>query len=407
MVDPERADDVRSPRRAAAWLVTMCFVSWSAATAASAIARERRPTATAPAPSDRSATEIGVERVGRRADADVGAGAPARSRRAPASRLQSMQSDAHGYASSRSSAISPPQFAHIPYVPSSIRSSAASISCEHLRRVLLERVVDLAVERRRRRLGEVVVARPRSTSSSSAAGMILAEVLDRAARRARAPRAAAARNWSVSMLMRVVLSARAAAAADASRRSMSAGPSPVSSTILSRAAVARDDRRRRCAGRASASASSRSDRVVRAAVLGRRGDAHLPRVAVPADDPALGRTGADAQPQPSGGRGDHRPSVSGELRRLGSAATSARGRAGRVGLLGLDARAPPGAARGSAATRGRAARSRRARCRCTARASACASVRISSASRRACSFISADARSAETSVVRSSASSSR
>src|SRR5581483_801386 len=45
-----------------------------------------------------------------------------------ASRLQSMQSDAQGYASRRSGAISPPQRVHVPYVPFSMRSRDASIA---------------------------------------------------------------------------------------------------------------------------------------------------------------------------------------------------------------------------------------------------------------------------------------
>ena len=43
-------------------------------------------------------------------------------------RLQSMQREAQGFASRRSTGISRPQFVHVPYVPSSIRFSAASIS---------------------------------------------------------------------------------------------------------------------------------------------------------------------------------------------------------------------------------------------------------------------------------------
>src|SRR2546422_10623607 len=43
-------------------------------------------------------------------------------------RLQSMQSVAQGRASSRSTAIGSPQFVQTPYVPSSMRFNAASIS---------------------------------------------------------------------------------------------------------------------------------------------------------------------------------------------------------------------------------------------------------------------------------------
>ena len=67
------------------------------------------------------------ERVGRGSDADVDRARVVDSVTALASRWQSMQSVAHGIASSRSSAIGFPQFAQVPYVPSSIRASAASI----------------------------------------------------------------------------------------------------------------------------------------------------------------------------------------------------------------------------------------------------------------------------------------
>ena len=90
----------------------MCFVSWSAATAASAIAA-----------SPSQCVGTGAERPLRdgerrepvrcRPHADVGRPyRPVHPR--SASRLQSMQSDAHGYASSRSAEISRPQFSHVP-----------------------------------------------------------------------------------------------------------------------------------------------------------------------------------------------------------------------------------------------------------------------------------------------------
>ena len=43
-------------------------------------------------------------------------------------RASSMQSEAHGYASRRAGAISLPHALHLPYVPPSMRLSAASIS---------------------------------------------------------------------------------------------------------------------------------------------------------------------------------------------------------------------------------------------------------------------------------------
>ena len=67
------------------------------------------------------------EPVGRRAHADIGA--PGGLRHAlSAFRASSMQSDAHGWISRRSTPMSFPQTAHVPYVPSSIRFNAASIS---------------------------------------------------------------------------------------------------------------------------------------------------------------------------------------------------------------------------------------------------------------------------------------
>ena len=84
--------------------------------------------------------------------------------------------------------------------------------------------------------------------------------------------------------------------ADDRRRSASAGPTPVSSTILSRAAVSRDERQ--CAARHREHVGEQPEhRVVRASVLGRRGDADLPGLAVPADDRSTAGTGTHAQPQ--------------------------------------------------------------------------------------------------------------
>ena len=106
---------------------TTCFVSWSAATAATTIAA--RPTHwRSPAPSGRSPA-----RIGRRAFVDdptrtsSGSDVTAGGLVHRASRLaSSMQSVVHGTASSRSTGISLPQTSQRPYSPDSIRSSAFS-----------------------------------------------------------------------------------------------------------------------------------------------------------------------------------------------------------------------------------------------------------------------------------------
>ena len=70
---------------------------------------------------------------------------------------------------------------------------------------------------------------------------------------------------------------------------MRAGPTPVNSTILSRApwpeTIVTASR-----GDAQCLRDESHDRVVRASVLGRRGDTYLPRIAVTTDD--LGPAGA-------------------------------------------------------------------------------------------------------------------
>src|SRR5260370_31046775 len=129
---------------------------------------------------------------------------------------------------------------------------------EHVTGVLLEREVDLPVERGRRRLREMVVAcggdlldlvveRPR---------MIVAEVRDRLRHPLALLEERNAELLRIDAHERLSFRPRSGAEADASRRSASAGPSPVSSTILSRppwpetsATASR--------GSASASASSR------------------------------------------------------------------------------------------------------------------------------------------------------
>ena len=201
-------------------------------------------------------------------------------------------------------AISLPQLAHVPYVPSSIRC---------------ERGVDL--RRAPARSSPRACSRSRGRASRSRSRRDGC----RSRRRSPRPRRRAMPGWSsrrlaiarstrsrssssvvrkrsVSMLMRRrSFLPRSAADADARRRSTSAGPSPVSSTILSLAAVARNERERVARHRERLGEQAQHG-VVRASVLGRRGDAHLPRVSVPADDLRAARAGADAQPHSCGRR---------------------------------------------------------------------------------------------------------
>ena len=116
----------------------------------------------------------------------------------------------------------------------SIRSSAPSISLEHLLGVLAERVVDLAVERRRRGVAEMIVACSGDLLRLviDRARVLFAQVVDRVLH-ALALLQQLVRNRSVSMLM-LVGPFCSIVRGDARRRSMSAGPTPVSSTILSR-----------------------------------------------------------------------------------------------------------------------------------------------------------------------------
>src|SRR5581483_11387605 len=108
---------------------------------------------------------------------------------------------------------------------------------EHSRRVLLERVVDLAIERDRRRLREVVVLRRRDLLDLvvQPAGMVLAQVRDRAFDPLALVEQKRAKTIGVDAHERLSFLPRYDDDADASRRSIKAGPTPVSSMILSRA----------------------------------------------------------------------------------------------------------------------------------------------------------------------------
>ena len=95
------------------WLTTMCFVSWSPASAARAIASEPDPLLRARVQRAASARH-GGQRVRRRADADVDVTRRRLAQPRSSKRLQSMQCVAHGIAASRSSAIGLPQLRHVP-----------------------------------------------------------------------------------------------------------------------------------------------------------------------------------------------------------------------------------------------------------------------------------------------------
>ena len=99
-----------------------------------------------PAANERVATETGHPAVRGRPDADVRDRGRARFSLAPPGACSSMHSVAYGIASSRSSPIGLPQRAQVPNVPVVDRPQGGVDLLEHVRRVLLERVVELAVD---------------------------------------------------------------------------------------------------------------------------------------------------------------------------------------------------------------------------------------------------------------------
>ena len=227
VVDRERPDTCVASS-SASWLATMCFVSWSATTAATATAASpihcRRPAA-----SERSATEIGVNAsVSSRRDVDARARL---AQRAPACACPRCRGSPTGSASSRSASIGLPQ-------RSQQAVGAVVDACE--RRVdrgratpgvLLERLVDLAVDGRSPwsarwlsalgRVDLVVGARRRA---------LVVQVLDRADD----PLALLQEQRAELLGVDVDASCASFPAVTASR-SASSGSRPVSSTTLSRA----------------------------------------------------------------------------------------------------------------------------------------------------------------------------
>src|SRR5207248_1683958 len=107
---------------------------------------------------------------------------------------------------------------------------------EHLLRVVAERVVDLSTERRSRGLGEVVVVRRRSFLDLvvERAAMLVAERRERVLDPPALVEKRIAKVLGVDARHRLSFLPRPSPAAEARRRSISAGPIPVSSTIFSR-----------------------------------------------------------------------------------------------------------------------------------------------------------------------------
>ena len=281
VMDGERAEHVRRSPSSASYVATSCFVSWSATTRRDRDGGEAEPLRGSRASDARGGRD---RRRGRRSTSRRGRRQPRRlaSPRLLGWRWSSMQSVAHGRASSRSAPIGLPQRSHLPYVPSSIRSSAAWIAASTVLGVLLEAVVELAVERLRRRVAGVVVEPPEivAVSSSMRARVLvlelssacydalallqeqLAEMVDVDARHAR-PSLGRSRGGARSRRL-----------------------SPSSSTSLSRA-CARDDRTSPPAARACRRAVRRPPRS-RGHARARR-DADLPGVAMATHDPGRAR----------------------------------------------------------------------------------------------------------------------
>src|SRR5690348_8524562 len=105
----------------------------------------------------------------------------------------------------------------------------------HLLGILAERVVDLAAECRACGVADVVVARARDLLGLvvDRPGMTRLQVGDRSLNAAALLEERSAELVDVDGHDRLSFLLRSGAAAEARRRSMSAGPSPVSSTILS------------------------------------------------------------------------------------------------------------------------------------------------------------------------------
>ena len=256
-----------------------------------------------------------AQRVRRRADADVeprrrlAAGRLGQPRRASARRRCRASSTER--ASSRSCGISLPQTAQVPYVPASMRASASSISRSWLSRVLLEAVVELAVVASRVAVSARWLSLLEDYELPDLVVMVVPAELVMLDRRAQ-PLAALEQRAPGSGRCRCssgLLSARRGEPSlDLRRRE--AGQLD---DLVSRAA-ARNERHARARQRERLG-EQREHGLVRAPALGRRGDAHLPGVAVAADDRRPRRAGRDAQPQPCGSR--HASKDSGATRRAG------------------------------------------------------------------------------------------
>ena len=253
---------------------------------------------------------------------------------------------------------------------------------------------------------------------SSSSGMIPSAAASRRSRSA----TSSARRASRSMR-------HGRSSSSASRRSASSAETPRNSTTLSRPDAPETTATSR--GRQAESRREElDDGVVRPAALGRGCDTHLPGFAVAADDCGALRTGHDADTEADRaglhGPKDRRASADEPMHTRAAALVVGRALARRLGfgVRGSDASACAGrrvaSSGGTSSTTSSADRSnarirrtspsRRSlspiASRSTRRASVFASPMITSPSRRACSRMSCEARSAETSVARRSDSSS-
>ena len=388
MVDRERADDLRPPRRARA----------GSRRCASSAGRRRRPRAR-PAPSADPLRGAGGERalgdrdrrepvapIRRRRRGSSGASlhqpAPAR---AACSRCRASPRAAPRGAPRRSacrSAAQRPVRAGVD--PRERRVDLA----EHVLVVLLERVVDLAVERHGRRVGEMVVDRRLVGLVLERAAFSLVEVVDRADDALPLLEQAAAEALDVDRLI----------AAPPSRRSASSAAMPRSSTTLSRPRRPATSVTLR-AGRSRSASSCRTASFARPR-SGAARHAHLPGLAVPADDPVRAGSGRDAKRRRVVGSAIRRQYRSRSLRPPGGLRRSCRRPRARRPRPRRAPREQRARMRGAASSRALALG---AASRVIARASAWASSTIASASRlRLVAHVRAAARSAESSVVRSS-----
>ena len=273
-------------------LVTTCFVTWSATTAATATAA-RPAHCHAPAPSERSATETGASPF---------VDEPTRTSRCStvAQPSAALVVDAEARPWDRGQALLADRLAAelagaVGAVVDALQRGVDLV--ERLLRALLEALVELAVVRDGRHVGEVVVVAAAADLAElvlDAARVLLVQEGDRAVQPGALGLAAAsgtrpcrcASLWSPFPRR----SPPRAAARSRPGRCRPARPSCP-------ATCARRRSRRPARGSASVSASSRTTAAFALPSSGAWVDAHLPGSAVPADDPGRGSAGRDPQLQ--------------------------------------------------------------------------------------------------------------